>query len=195
MMRKFVIGLSLATVSSLASAVAVFGETDGLTTIGTFAAGTYQITGSGIVSLAGIAGDGVFDMLPTGIPKTPVTLTGYGYFNPNGSTIADGNSGVVGAGALFGALYGTFNVNPTSPADYFLIGSSALQTLNTTQTLYARVNDMSGSFSNNSGFYEVTVAAIPEPHEWAMMLAGLGLVGLVARRRRDVEGTAPAAIA
>ncbi len=195
MIRKLVIGLSLATVSSLASAVAVFGQTDGLTTIGTFAAGTYQITGSGIVSLAGTAGDGVFDMLPTGIPNTPVTLSGYDYFNPTGSTIADGNPGVVGEGTLFGALYGTFNVNPTSSADYFLIGSSVLQTLNTTQTLYARVNDMSGSFSNNSGFYEVTVAAVPEPHEWAMMLAGLGLVGFVARRRRDVQDTAPAAIA
>lgn len=31
----------------------------------------------------------------------------------------------------------------------------------------------------------VTVSPVPEPHEWAMMLAGLGLVGAVARRRRE----------
>jgi hypothetical protein len=31
---------------------------------------------------------------------------------------------------------------------------------------------------------EVMAAPVPEPHEWAMMLAGLGVVGLVARRRR-----------
>lgn len=32
--------------------------------------------------------------------------------------------------------------------------------------------------------YSVTmVASVPEPHEWAMMLAGLGVVGWVARRR------------
>ncbi len=29
------------------------------------------------------------------------------------------------------------------------------------------------------------VAAVPEAHEWALMLAGLGLIGLQARRRRD----------
>ena len=28
------------------------------------------------------------------------------------------------------------------------------------------------------------VAAVPEPAEWAMMLAGLGLVGAIAKRRR-----------
>lgn len=36
---------------------------------------------------------------------------------------------------------------------------------------------------NNLSF-TVEVAPIPEPHEWAMMLAGLGLVGVIARRRR-----------
>lgn len=33
-----------------------------------------------------------------------------------------------------------------------------------------------------------TVAPIPEPHEWAMMLAGLGMVGVIARRRRQALG-------
>ena len=35
---------------------------------------------------------------------------------------------------------------------------------------------------------DITVAAIPEPHEWAMMLAGLGLVSWAARRRRETAG-------
>lgn len=30
-------------------------------------------------------------------------------------------------------------------------------------------------------------AAVPEAHEWALMLAGLGLIGLQARRRRDIQ--------
>jgi hypothetical protein len=36
---------------------------------------------------------------------------------------------------------------------------------------------------NYSGLDNVSVTAVPEPHEWAMMLVGLGLVGWVARRR------------
>lgn len=35
--------------------------------------------------------------------------------------------------------------------------------------------------------FTLTLAPIPEPHEWAMMLAGLGMVGVVARRRRAVD--------
>jgi len=37
--------------------------------------------------------------------------------------------------------------------------------------------------------FQVTLAPVPEPHEWAMMLAGLGAVGVVARRRRHHEAT------
>ena len=33
----------------------------------------------------------------------------------------------------------------------------------------------------------ISVAAVPEPHEWAMMLAGLGLVVWAARRRREAS--------
>ena len=33
--------------------------------------------------------------------------------------------------------------------------------------------------------FTATVGAVPEPETYAMMLAGLGLVGLVARRRKE----------
>jgi hypothetical protein len=41
-----------------------------------------------------------------------------------------------------------------------------------------------GSSNFGAALDNINVAAIPEPHEWAMMLAGLGLVGWAARRRR-----------
>jgi hypothetical protein len=40
----------------------------------------------------------------------------------------------------------------------------------------------------------IQVAAVPEPHEWAMMVAGLGLVGWAARRRRDGQDNARMAV-
>lgn len=40
-------------------------------------------------------------------------------------------------------------------------------------------NKLSRTFSSN-----LTVAAVPEPESYAMLLAGLGLVGAIARRRR-----------
>ena len=47
--------------------------------------------------------------------------------------------------------------------------------------------DISGTFGPNAshGQYAVAIAAIPEPETYAMMLAGLGLMGFVARRRRN----------
>jgi hypothetical protein len=38
------------------------------------------------------------------------------------------------------------------------------------------------------GLDNVAVAEVPEPHEWAMMLAGLGLVGWAARRKNGQVG-------
>ncbi len=38
--------------------------------------------------------------------------------------------------------------------------------------------------NSDSGDYHVTVSAVPEPETYAMLLAGLGLVGAVTRRRK-----------
>ncbi len=44
-----------------------------------------------------------------------------------------------------------------------------------------------GGSSRYSG--ELTVAAVPEPETYALMLAGLGLVAYMARRRRQTGFT------
>jgi hypothetical protein len=40
------------------------------------------------------------------------------------------------------------------------------------------------------GTVDVITTPVPEPHEWAMMLAGLGLVGWAARRRKKDDSGA-----
>jgi hypothetical protein len=44
--------------------------------------------------------------------------------------------------------------------------------------------------SETSAWYLSTVTPVPEPHEWAMLLAGLGMVGVMAKRRRSARATA-----
>lgn len=46
------------------------------------------------------------------------------------------------------------------------------------------VSEYAGTWSFNGNSLNYTVAAVPEPETYAMLLAGLGLMGAVARRRR-----------
>lgn len=41
--------------------------------------------------------------------------------------------------------------------------------------------------SDNEGGISLSIAAVPEPASWAMLIAGFGLVGAAARRRRAVS--------
>lgn len=57
----------------------------------------------------------------------------------------------------------------------------------------SHINDMFGSYKaslnndiGNPGFYDADLTAVPEPETYAMMLAGIGLIGLVARRRKGI---------
>jgi hypothetical protein len=45
----------------------------------------------------------------------------------------------------------------------------------------------SGSFT---GTMKPLTAPVPEPESWAMLIAGLGLIGTAVRRRKTVEGLA-----
>jgi hypothetical protein len=183
--RSIVAAVTLSAFSMGAFATSVSpagsGATGVLTDLGSFAAGTYNITATGIVDLVG---NGSFRMRPNGLPETSVTAGGYSYFNPNGSDHADGatNYGAAGAGVLIGALIGTFTDTPTT-ADWFLIGYSKQVTLGIAGHIYASVNDT--FHNNNTGHFDVTVTAVPEPETYAMLLAGLGLMGAVARRKKQ----------
>lgn len=86
--------------------------------------------------------------------------------------------------ASFAGVSGNFNL---ATVEFHGVGAgiSQLNVTDANDLIYAWVNDVSGgqvvNFSGMNG--SVTVAAVPEPETWAMLLAGLGLVGFSARRR------------
>jgi hypothetical protein len=157
--------------------------------LGSFAAGTYQLVGAGLVDLDG---SGSFVIRPDGTPNAPVTVVGYESFNPSGTVIVEGNYGPAGTNAKIGALIGTLNPaaamgnNPTAlqQADWFQIGYGTVITLASAGHIYAAVNDTYPW--NNTGDFRLTVTAVPEPGQWLLTLAGLSAIGLIVRRRRAV---------
>ncbi len=102
------------------------------------------------------------------------------------------------------ASIGTTNANnPAGAFDFGFIFSSVGQDLTSGETVswtatgfnYGQLTSGSlGSFAlriqgagqgaNGNGWYGATVAAVPEPDAYVMLLAGLSLIGFVARRRQ-----------
>jgi hypothetical protein len=79
------------------------------------------------------------------------------------------------------AAYGTL-VGQIGGGDFFVIGTSFSGTASATGTLKLFYWD-SNNFDNTASI-TANVNAVPEPETYALMLAGLGVVGFLARRRR-----------
>ncbi len=79
------------------------------------------------------------------------------------------------------AAYGTL-VGQIGSGSFFSIGTSFTGTASITGTLKLFYFDSNNS--DNTGSVMATVTAVPEPETYAMMVAGLGLMGAVARRRK-----------
>ena len=130
--------------------------------LGYFAAGTYTLTGTGVVALSGTT-SGPYALLfnPDGTLETPTAIDGYAGFNtaPSAMNPGDGHYGVGGAGQFLGALIGTLAAAPGSGTDYFAIGKGATVTLTSAGHIYAQVNDVPGAFIDNHYGYVVSVVA------------------------------------
>jgi hypothetical protein len=172
----FRIALALSSVLPL-TAAPVVANNSLLTYLGDFAAGTYLLSASGVVSLAGAVGSG-FDIRPDGTPDSTVTFPGYGYFNPDGSSfdVGSGQYGPGGVSLKLGALIGSLTASP-STSDFFLIGYGTTLTFAAKSSVYALVNDT--FYSNNAGQFDITVSlqptAVPEPSSALLALTALAL--------------------
>jgi hypothetical protein len=84
---------------------------------------------------------------------------------------------LLGVTAPPGAGLGTFD--PSAVGEY----TFKLAAYTSTGSVFTGNLNLYGTEAFNTSM--VVVSAIPEPGEWAMMLAGLGVVGAIARRRRN----------
>jgi hypothetical protein len=82
-----------------------------------------------------------------------------------------------GLTAPYGSLVGQWS----SGGDYFTVGTHYTGTAvdNTLNLFYFDSNT-----GGNRGSVLASVSAVPEPETYAMLLAGLGLMGFIARRRK-----------
>jgi hypothetical protein len=118
------------------------------------------------------------DLIATGAADTNGDNPGV----PAGTVIGGDGFGTYNQGGLtapFGALVGEWGNNT---GNFFLIGTNFTGlALDSALKLYY----FDSNFSDNTGSILANVTAVPEPETYGMMLVGLGMMGFMARRRKN----------
>jgi hypothetical protein len=134
------------------------------------------------------------------VSNSPTIFTIYGANDGTGGNVT--SFGEIAAAAISGKFrYFTYDVDGSSfdPAGYFVNGVFTQLSTNGQPRPAFQIGTFSFTVTagDSYGFYvrttdgalgrgALTVGAVPEPASWAMLIAGFGLVGAVARRRRAI---------
>jgi hypothetical protein len=139
---------------TLNDGAAYFGATFGANSMGAFA-DKFSFTVSKLSSLAGLVSS-ISQSASDG-----VNITGFDLFNSGGLSFGGTqlHSGMVD-------LWTVASAHLVPDTYYFLVSGNVL-------------SNAAVSYSGN-----ISVAAVPEPETYAMLLAGMGVVGFLARRRK-----------
>ncbi len=183
------------------SAINNSGPVAGSLPSGTLGGVTYSYSGGALFNFDGLSN------LPNGISARPVGSTD-NFWSIGQTPLAQRGPGIVnlGAGAsYYGFLWGSPDALGWNTVSFFdgnallgtFGGASVLNPPNGNQNYARYFNVFAGAgevitgvrFSATTNAFETDnhafIAAVPEPETYAMMLAGLGLMGLVARRRKN----------
>ena len=168
------LGMSIAANAATTTAIDLNGEK-----LGSFSSGSFTI-GSPLQDL---------DVVSISIKNAPPGTSSYNtFFTVAQDSIANGNAFDIKASSgaavtLTGAgVTGGWNA---ADQQYEFQGLQAGVTYDWQTT--ATVTGAAGSFGS-----QLSVAAVPEPEEWAMMLVGTGLVGFQVRRKQKGENQSAA---
>ncbi len=206
-MNKILSTLALAALAAGANASQIQYQTGNYTGSTTFASGSdYQVAVESAVALSPVTSIASYDNVNPNLSQGgndayKATVT----FGVSAAGVWEFRSGVdfgLGGALFLDGVAQTFKTNDMwwsgsySNPTQFLSFSTALAVGNHTLTIYGLEYCCSGgqqaqfkaagsndfvSFSNQDGL----VSAVPEPETYAMMLAGLGLMATIARRRKN----------
>jgi hypothetical protein len=154
----------------------------GTPSFGNFTSLTYSLLGApGVTTFQDTNNDGIFEVSGA----APITLA-------TGSLVSPGSTSLTvdpGTGLLLPAaqVIATFNANPAFAA--FFVSPPATSALNVTAaftatgTVVTQLPNGRVRIDGGGGNATLSLAPIPEPDTYGMLLAGLGLFGFIARRK------------